>query len=77
MLTVNDEFTRECLAIEAVRRLDGQSVLAVLMVRWGVPDRIRSDNGPEFTAHVVRCWIERVETRTLIIEPGSPWENGY
>ena len=80
MLTVINEFTRECLAIEAARRLDSQSVLAVLadlMVRRGVPDHIRSDNGPEFTAHAVRDWIARVGTKTLFIEPGSPWENGY
>ena len=80
MLTVIDEFTRECLAIEAERRLDCQSVLAVLadlMVRRGVPDHIRSDNGPEFAAKAVREWIARVGARTLFIEPGSPWENGF
>ena len=41
------------------------------------PEYIRSDNGPEFTAKRVRDWIERVEAKTLFIEPGSPWENGY
>ena len=43
----------------------------------GVPDHIRSDNGPEFTSRVVRGWLERVGVKTLFIEPGSPWENGY
>lgn len=43
----------------------------------GVPDYIRSDNGAEFTAHAVRDWLDRVGVRTLYIEPGSPWENGY
>jgi putative transposase len=42
-----------------------------------VPEYIRSDNGPEFTAKRVREWIERVGAKTLFIEPGSPWENGY
>ena len=46
------------------------------MIR-GVPDHIRSDNGPEFTARAVREWLGRVGARTLYIEPGSPWENGY
>ena len=43
----------------------------------GVPDHIRSDNGPEFTATVVRDWLGKVGVKTLFIEPGSPWENGY
>ena len=42
-----------------------------------VPDYIRSDNGPEFTALPVREWLARVGVKTLFIEPGSPWENGY
>ena len=80
MLTVIDEFTRECLVIEVARRLNSQNVLEVLgelMVERGVPDHIRSDNGSEFTAHAVRDWIGRVGAKTLYIEPGSPWENGY
>ena len=43
----------------------------------GVPKHIRSDNGPEFTANVLRKWLEDVGVKTLFIEPGSPWENGY
>jgi putative transposase len=80
MLTVVDEYTRECLAIEVGRRLSSQDVLAVLgdlCVRRGPPAYIRSDNGPEFTARAVRRWLARVEVQTLFIEPGSPWENGY
>jgi len=80
ILTVIDEFTRECLAIDVARRLNSESVLSVLanlMVSRGVPDHIRSDNGPEFAAHAVRDWIAKVGARTLFIEPGSPWENGY
>ena len=80
MLTVVDEFTRECLAIDVARRLNSDDVLerlAWLMATRGVPDHIRSDNGPEFTARAVRTWLGRVGVKTLFIEPGSPWENGY
>jgi len=80
MLTVVDEYTRECLAIEVARRLTSQEVLAVLaelFVRRGPPTYIRSDNGPEFAAQAVRRWLGRVDVQTLFIEPGSPWENGY
>jgi transposase InsO family protein len=80
MLNVIDEFTRECLAIEVARRLTSDDVLerlSDLFVRRGVPEHIRSDNGPEFTAKAVRDWLGRVGVGTLYIEPGSPWENGY
>ncbi len=80
MLTVIDEYTRECLAIDVGRRLRADNVLfrlSELMIERGVPDHIRSDNGPEFTAKSVREWLERVGAKTLYIQPGSPWENGY
>jgi putative transposase len=80
LLTVVDEFTRECLAIEVARQLSSDEVLECLwwlFVVRGVPEYIRSDNGPEFTAKVVRQWLAEVGVRTLFIEPGSPWENGY
>ena len=80
MLTIVDEFTRECLAIDVARKLTSEDVLerlSDLFVRRGVPDHIRSDNGSEFTAKRVREWLERVGVKTLSIEPGSPWENGY
>lgn len=44
---------------------------------WGVPDYIRSNNGPKFTAKAGRKWLARVGVKTLFIEPGSPWEDGY
>jgi len=47
-----------------------------LFIHRGPPEYIRSDNGPEFTAHRVRDWLENVGVKTLFIEPGSPWENG-
>ena len=80
MLTVVDEYTRESLAIEVDRRLTSRDVIRVLarlMLRYGIPERIRSDNGPEFVAKAVREWLARLGTETLFIEPGSPWENGY
>ncbi len=80
MLTIVDEYTRECLAIDVSRKLTSEDVLERLIdlfVRKGVPDHSRSDNGSEFTAKRVREWLERVGVNTLYIEPGSPWENGY
>ena len=80
MLTLVDEYTRECLAIDVARKLSSDDVLerlAWLMATRGVPGHIRSDNGPEFTAQVVREWLAKVGVKTLFIEPGSPWENGY
>ena len=75
-----DEFTRRCLAIIVARRLRSDDVLhclADLCVTHGPPEHIRSDNGPEFVAINVREWLGRIGVKTLYIEPGSPWENGY
>ena len=80
MLTVIDEFSRQCLAIAVARRLNSDDVLVSLtdlIVEHGPPAFIRSDNGGEFTASVVRAWLKRIQVGTLYIEPGSPWENGY
>ena len=80
LLTVVDEFTRECLAIDVARSLNSEDVLerlAWLMATRGAPEFIRSDNGPEFVAATVREWLSKVGVKTLYIEPGSPWENGY
>jgi putative transposase len=80
MLTVVDEYTRECLAIRVARRLTSEDVLqqlTALFVARGTPAYLRSDNGPELTAAAVREWLARVGVTTLFIEPGSPWENGY
>ncbi len=80
MLCVIDEYTRECLAIRVERRLNSRDVLDVLgelFVAHGPPEHIRSDNGPEFVATALRDWLERIGVKTLYIEPGSPWENGY
>lgn len=80
MLTMVDEYTSECLTIDVARSLRSNDVLyrlEQLFVERGLPDHIRSDNGSEFTAHAVREWLKAVGVRTLFIEPGSPWENGY
>ena len=80
MLTVVDEYSRECLAIEVGRSLKSDDVLETLtelFTRYGPPAHIRSDNGAEFTANAVREWLRKLGVRTLFIEPGSPWENGY
>jgi len=80
LLTLIDEFTRECLAIRVARRINsfaGIETLADIMLIRGVPEYIRSDNGPEMTAKLVRKWLAQVGAKTLYIEPGSPWQNGY
>lgn len=80
MLTMIDEYTRECLAIDVARRLRADDVLerlTELFILRGVPEYLRSDNGAEFTATAVRDWLGKVGVSTLYIEPGSPWENGY
>ena len=80
ILTIIDEYTRECLAILVDRRITAQDVidkLYQLFVFRGVPEHIRSDNGPEFTAMAIRDWLNRLGVKTLFIERGSPWENGY
>ena len=80
MLTVLDEYSRECLAIVVARSLSADEVpetLTALFARYGPPAYIRSDNGAEFTANAVRDWLKSLGVRTLFIAPGSPWENGY
>ena len=80
MLTVIDEFTRECLAITVAHKLNSDDVLATLtdlFVERGPPEHIRSDQGPEFIATAVKSWLGRIGVPTLSIEKASPWENGY
>ena len=79
-LSIVDEYTRECLAVRVDRGVTSEDVidtLAELFAIRGVPNHIRSDNGPEFIADALRQWLDRVGVETLYIEPGSPWENGY
>ncbi len=80
MLTVVDEYTRECLAIAVRRRLTSrevQEVLSELFLQRGCPTHIRSDNGPECIARALQAWYRVLTVAPLFIEPGSPWENGY
>ncbi len=79
-LSIIDEFTRECLALKVARSITSEDVLdtlAELFAMRGVPQAIRSDNGPEFVAQAVQAWLGRLQIETRYIAPGSPWENGY
>ena len=80
ILTMLDEYTRECLPIKVARRIRSQDVIDQLYYQFlfrGIPEHIRSDNGVEFTAKAIRNWLSKIGVKTLFIEPGSPWENGY
>ena len=80
ILTIIDEYTRECLALYVARNITSRQVveqLYELFILRGVPEHIRSDNGSELTARVIRTWLADLGVKTLYIEPGSPWENGY
>lgn len=80
MLTVIDEYTRKCLAIRVGYKLNSDDVLDTisrLFITEGMPKHIRSDNGPEFTANVLKNWLHKLKVNTSYIEAGSPWENGY
>lgn len=79
-LSVVDEFTRECVALEVNRSMTSRGVAEVLIDLFttrGVPRHIRSDNGPEFIARTIRRLADLTDVQTLYIAPGSPWENGY
>ena len=80
LLVVTDEFTRECLALDAAGHFKGEDVVEVLRYLFavrGCPKYIRSDNGPEFVSKVVQKWLEVSGVDTLYVAPGNPWENGY
>ncbi len=80
LMTLIDEFSRRCLAIHVARRINALGVietLADVMLFQGIPVYIRSDNGPEMVAKVLRQWLTELGSKSLYIEPGSPWENGY
>jgi transposase InsO family protein len=79
-LNIIDEFTRECLKIRVERNLKGEDVqecLTELFCQRGVPAHIRSDNGSEFANEQICIWLSELGVKTLFIEPGSPWENGF
>ena len=79
-MTLIDEFTRKCLAIRVARRINAIGVIETLadaMLFEGIPVHIRSNNGPEMVAKDLRQWLSGLGTKSLYIEPGSPWENGF
>jgi putative transposase len=80
-LSLVDEYTRECLALEARRGMTAEEIQVILAAvaakRGGPPQRVRSDNGPEFAAQVVRSWLEGTGSGALYVAPASPWQNGY
>lgn len=80
ILTLIDEHTRQCLAVYvawSIRAVDVITVVEAAMERYGVPDHIRSDNGPEFIANAIQDWLGKKEVKTIYITLGSPWENGH
>jgi putative transposase len=80
ILTLIDEHTKEALAIVPARRIRSNDVIDIfadVMIERGIPEHIRSDNGPEMVATKLREWLDKLGTKTLYIAPGSPWENGY
>jgi len=80
MLTILDEHTRECHVLRADRALRAEDVLAWLqkaIEEHGAPEHLRSDNGPEFIAHAVQQWLRENQIKTIYIDPGSPWQNGF
>jgi transposase InsO family protein len=80
ILTLIDEYARECLSIDIARKITVMDVierLGDLFVFRGTPEYIRSDNGPEFVSKEIRHWLKASGVKMLYIEPGSPWENGY
>lgn len=80
LLSVVDEFTRQCLSIRVERSLKSEDVretLEVLFRDYGRPLYLRSDNGSEFIAACLQGWLKEHGTKPLLIEPGSPWQNGY
>ncbi len=79
-LSIVDEHTRECLALKVSRSITSEDVidtLAELFAMRGVPEAIRSDNGPEFVSRAIQEWLSKLSIDALYIAPGSPWENGY
>jgi transposase InsO family protein len=80
ILTLLDEHTRQSLAVHAawsIRAIDAITVIEAAIERYGAPEHLRSDNGPEFIAYAIQDWLKERQIKTLYIRPGSPWENGH
>jgi len=79
-LTVADEFTREGLSVAVQTRMPSGKVLEELgrlFLKHGTPKYLRSDNGPEFIAKLVKQWLKKLGVAGIHIDPGSPWQNPY
>lgn len=79
-LSVVDEYTREVHALHVARNIGSgkvREVMSKLVERHGAPGHIRSDNGPEFVAKSLQAWLKYENIKTLYIDPGCPWQNGY
>ena len=80
ILTLIDEHTRQCLAMHVARSIRAVDVITVVeaaIARYGAPEHLRSDNGPEFIAYAVQDWLGASAIKTMYITPGAPWENGH
>jgi len=80
ILALVDEYTRECICLHVARSITADDLIGLLasvMMERGMPEHIRSDNGPEFAAHAVKDWLKSINANTLFVAPGSPWENGF
>lgn len=80
ILTLIDEHTRQCLAMHvarSIRAVDVITVVEMAIARYGAPENIRSDNGPEFIAYAIKDWLDATGIKSIYIEPGAPWENGH
>jgi putative transposase len=78
-LTIIDEYTRECLAIDVAGSIRSKRVIEVLsrlVSQHGAPMFMRSDNGPEFVSHAILEWIAQAGIATALSDPGKPWQNG-
>lgn len=79
LLTVGDDFTRECLAVEGATAFPATKVIGVLsrlVGQHGAPQFLKSDNGSEFIAHALQAWLGGRGAKSHFIAPGSPWQNG-
>src|SRR5260370_21452443 len=80
ILTLIDEYTKQALATHvawSIRAVDAITVIEAAIERYGAPEHLRSDNGPEFIAYAIQDWLKAKEVKALYIQPGSPWENGH
>ena len=78
-LNIVDEYTRQCLTIKvgrSIRSEDAIDTLAELFAMYGVPKRLRCDNGPEFISKAIQRWLSTIGVEVIYIEPGAPWQNG-